>query len=105
PLGRFVYKHDDTRPAYFYSTGTGLAPLLSMIQNALLEKNTDRELKLYQGVRYQHDLFLDKELQELGKRYPNFKYYFYVSRPDDKWLGYRGYMNQHILAPDFDNEI
>lgn len=100
PLGRFVYQIGETRPAHFYATGTGLAPLMSMIKYALVTERTERPLQLLFGVRYEADLFLVDELELLAAEHSNFSCRIFVSRPSNEWQGERGYVNQYINEQD-----
>lgn len=82
PLGRFTYKESD-QILYFIATGTGITPFISMIRYALEKLNNKRQIKLLFGVRYQKDIFLHQEFNELSKKYSNFAYQYYISQPDE----------------------
>lgn len=108
PLGQFVYKPSE-RPAYFFSTGTGVVPFISMIKYALETEKTKREIKLFQGFRYAHDVFGQDVLDELDARFDNFEYILTLSKPDQSWQGKRGRITDHyaeqIQGMDFDAYI
>ncbi len=55
PKGRFMLEPDDQRAHLFISTGTGIAPFMSMIRT-LLHDGERRRIVLCQGVSYQSEL-------------------------------------------------
>jgi ferredoxin-NADP reductase len=96
PLGNFIYHPEEQRELYLYATGTGIAPLWSMLLEALEIHNTQRQIKLKLGFRFEHDLFYIDELNQLKQKYPNFDYELFMSRPESTWTGRQGYINQDI---------
>lgn len=91
PLGRFVVADDpdsvskETELA-LVATGSGLAPLYSMLQDLLQVKQDPRPITLYWGVRYVSDLFWTDDLEDLMEAFPNFKFHPVVSRPVPEWI-------------------
>jgi ferredoxin-NADP reductase len=55
PRGLFVLDRDDRRPRLFIGTGTGLAPLLAMLE-ALADRGDDVPSALVHGVSYRDEL-------------------------------------------------
>lgn len=96
PLGNFLYRPEADYPAYFFATGTGLAPLWTMLIEALQQLGTAREINLLLGFRYQEEIFYQTEIEGLAKQYKNFHYQIFVSRPTESWDGRVGYINQDI---------
>lgn len=88
PLGHFYYI-PDRKPVYFFATGTGIVPFLSMIRHELEEIKSNREVNLYFGVRYQSGLIELDLLNKLVQTYPNFHLNLYVSQ-DSEWEGNKG---------------
>lgn len=95
PLGRFVYKPED-RPVYFFATGTGITPFLSMIRHALDELKTERKITLYFGLRHEGDVFVADILQEYAEKYENFDFDICLSKPDGDWGGFCGRVTAKI---------
>ncbi|MCK4842040.1 MAG: 2Fe-2S iron-sulfur cluster binding domain-containing protein [Methylococcales bacterium] len=62
-------------------TGTGLAPLVGIIRDALIS-NHKGEIYLYQGCRHQQDIYLQDTLRELTEQHSNFHYTQCVSAGD-----------------------
>ncbi|MBL0421875.1 CDP-6-deoxy-delta-3,4-glucoseen reductase [Ramlibacter sp. AW1] len=57
PLGSFHLREDSDRPIVFLASGTGIAPILSMIGDAAL-RASNRSMRLYWGGRREADLYL-----------------------------------------------
>ncbi|WP_036661600.1 2Fe-2S iron-sulfur cluster-binding protein [Pandoraea sp. SD6-2] len=97
PLGGFGYHEDDYRPIVMVATGTGIAPLRSMLAEMLASGDTP-PIDLYWGGRTQHALYLHDELTRLAAQYEDFRYVPVLSRPDAAWPGARGYVQDAVLA-------
>lgn len=81
------------------STGTGLAPYISMLRTASTWTN-DRNITLIHGVRYVSDLAYRDEIARLSQEHAGkLKYYPVVSRPDKSWQGLQGYV-QHLFRAE-----
>lgn len=82
PAGLFTYKESDN-DIVFLATGTGIAPIYSMIKT-LLETNSvsDKKLKLFWGMKYEKDLYFLEELKELAEKYANFTMKICLSREE-----------------------
>lgn len=77
PAGDCFYdpaESDESIPLLLAGTGTGLAPLYGIINQAL-KKNHQGPITLYQGGRSPEALYYIMELSELAKRHDNFHYY------------------------------
>jgi CDP-4-dehydro-6-deoxyglucose reductase, E3 len=89
PAGNF-YVHDDlTRDHLFVATGTGIAPIRSMLMN-LFERKTTGAVTLYWGLRSQRDLYYQDELEVWARAHPKFSFTTTLSRPENGWSGERG---------------
>lgn len=86
PAGAFYLRDDAARDLLFVATGTGIAPIRSMIL-AQLERASSRSVTLFWGLRSQRDLYLQDELQALAQAHPTFSYVTTLSRPDPGWEG------------------
>jgi len=89
PTGAFYLREDPARDLLFVATGTGIAPLRSMLY-ALSERGFPRPVTLYWGLRSQRDLYYQDELEALARAHPNFSFVTTLSRPEDGWTGERG---------------
>lgn len=84
PAGTFVLQPELDRDLLFVATGTGIAPLRSMILAALPRQ---RRVTLFWGLRSERDLYFQEEWQALADTYPQFSFAITLSRPDGQWQG------------------
>lgn len=89
PAGSFFLRDDPTRHLLFVATGTGIAPLRSMLLTQF-ERHTGQPLTLFWGLRYERDLYYQDELAEWAKRCPKFSFITTLSQPGPEWTGARG---------------
>ena len=74
PLGSCFYlPGDPEQPLLLIGTGSGLAPLMGILRDALSQQHGG-EIHLYHGSRDVAGLYLVDELRELASQYPNFHY-------------------------------
>jgi ferredoxin/flavodoxin---NADP+ reductase len=76
------------------STGTGLAPYISMLRSQL-DFDPARSIAVVHGARHSWDLGYAAELQMLERVCPNFQYIPVISRPQNEhtpWGGRVGYV-------------
>lgn len=86
PAGAFYVRDDPARDLLFVATGTGIAPIRSMIEDRL-ERGFARRIALYWGLRSERDVYYQEELDVLARRHPNFSYVLTLSRPQGQWTG------------------
>jgi Na+-transporting NADH:ubiquinone oxidoreductase subunit F len=95
PFGKFINQNDEN--SLYVATGTGIAPIISIIKNRLKTEKTTKNLTLIFGVRNFEDLFLIEELDQLCSEFDNFEYLITLSNPTDDWNGLRGRVTEHII--------
>src|SRR5689334_16135731 len=93
PLGMFVLRQPP-RDSIFIATGTGIAPFRSFLQAHL--NTSSPAFTLIFGVRYESHLMYRAELEEMSLRYPHFRFWPTLSRPDAGWTGRRGHVQMHL---------
>jgi ferredoxin-NADP reductase len=81
-------------PALFVATGTGLAPLRSMLAEALAGEHSPFTLLF--GCRTEDDILWREELETWAARDARFRLEVTLSRPDAGWSGRRGYVQTHV---------
>ncbi len=81
------------------STGTGLAPYISMVRTSL-KTDPSRKFVILHGARYSRDLGYKSYLEDLEKSNPNFFYFPSISRPkeDTSWKGLTGYLQTILMS-------
>ena len=92
PHGNFLLKDPLDYEPIFMATGTGVAPLRSMIKY-LVHRNFAGQMWLLFGTRYEHALLYESEFRSLASARHNFHYIPTVSRPKD-WRGETGHIQQ-----------
>ena len=97
PLGNFRLHAEDYRPLLMVATGTGLAPIKSMLES-LMGDDDCPPVSLYWGMRTEADLYLHDEIQTWADRLYEFQYVPVLSRASDSWTGRRGHVQDAVLA-------
>ncbi len=89
------YLRAGNRPVLLIATGSGIAPLMSILRSSA-SKSVDREFHLYYGARTRSDLIFADELQRLEAQMPRFTFRPTLSAPlaGDEWRGAQGRVTQ-----------
>jgi CDP-4-dehydro-6-deoxyglucose reductase, E3 len=93
PLGTFFLREDSAKPIVFVASGTGFAPIKSVIEHAL-HKGITRPMTLYWGGRRPRDLYMDS----LARQWP----ITYVpvasdALAEDGWNGRTGFVHRAVM--------
>ena len=94
PLGTFVLRQPP-RDSLFVATGTGIAPFRSMLQAHLGPSLP--QITLIYGVRYESHLMYRPEFENLAARFPQFRFWPTLSRPEPAWTGRTGHVQTHLV--------
>ena len=78
PAGRFHLKQPVSDTLYFFATGTGIAPFISMFLQ-LTAQNYLGNVTLFYGIRHREDVLMVHNLDGFKSSLPNFKYELFVS--------------------------
>ncbi len=99
PFGDFILR-PPLRDTIFIATGTGIAPIRSMLHWLLVEeaRHQNRQLWLVFGNRTEKDIYYHKEFLRLAAEHVNFHYFPTLSRGSAEWNGLRGYVQDHVPA-------
>jgi ferredoxin-NADP reductase len=82
------------RERVYVATGTGIAPVRSMI-HTLATSGAPPPIWLFFGVRYEDEILYEAEWRRLAAAHPSFRFIPIVSRPKT-WTGDVGWV-QHLL--------
>ena len=93
PLGKFMLKTPIEEDFCFIGTGTGIAPLRSMINHIMENNIPHHNLYLVFGNRWEKDILYKREFEELAEKHPSFKFYPVLSRENPGWKGKQGYVH------------
>ncbi|WP_373823776.1 2Fe-2S iron-sulfur cluster-binding protein [Neisseria dentiae] len=96
PLGTFTLQ-EGGKPAILMATGTGFAPIRSILQQ-MAENGDTRAVHLYWGARHEADLYRLQEAADLVAQLPNARFTPVLSRSDAGWQGAQGYIQAHVAA-------
>ena len=98
PYGQFRLSGNDWRPALCVAGGTGLAPVMSLLEQAVATKDS-RAIRLFYGARKQDELYGLDRIQAFGTLLTDFEFTPVLSdEPDDSgWTGARGLVTD-VLA-------
>lgn len=104
PLGSFFMRPLAGLHLVFLATGTGIAPVKTMLEQLTTAPATDQPLSItvYWGGREPQDLYANP-----SEWHPIFRYVPVLSRAPDNWTGTRGYVQKALLAEasDFSNTV
>jgi len=95
PHGFFVLSPQHPGDVVFGATGTGVAPVLPMLDELRPRGEPGRRF-LHWGLRHESDLFLVPEVQAMC-RATDTDLHIHLSRPSDGWTGLRGRITAPIL--------
>ena len=98
PLGSFFLR-EDPKPIVFVASGTGFAPIKSVIEDSL-HKGITRPMTLYWGGRRPKDLYMNALCEGWAAQYPHIKYVPVISDalPEDHWTGRTGFVHRAVMA-------
>lgn len=107
PLGTFFLREDSDKPIIFVASGTGFAPVKSILEHAFHIRNlrgSERQMVLYWGNRTKADLYLADLVGSWQQKHDNFTFIPVLSEAlqTDNWSGRTGLVHQAVLE-DFDS--
>ncbi|MEP6607005.1 MAG: CDP-6-deoxy-delta-3,4-glucoseen reductase [Nitrosospira sp.] len=102
PLGTFFLREDSDKPIIFVASGTGFAPVKSILEHAFHVRNlrgNERQMMLYWGNRTKADLYMTDLAESWQQKHDNFTFIPVLSEalPQDNWSGRTGLVHQAVL--------
>jgi CDP-4-dehydro-6-deoxyglucose reductase len=94
PRGVFTMRGAREEPALFIATGSGLAPLRSMLADDLAQDAGGARALLF-GCRTEKDILWQRELDAWARGHARFRLDVTLSRGGEAWTGRRGYVQTH----------
>ncbi len=96
PNGLFVREDAERHEASLYvGTGTGVAPLRSMLEEELDREDGPPQILLF-GCRTTEDILFAAEWRARMIAQPRFQFVTTLSRGEPEWCGLRGYVQTHL---------
>ncbi|HVB47808.1 MAG TPA: CDP-6-deoxy-delta-3,4-glucoseen reductase [Burkholderiales bacterium] len=98
PLGTFFLREESGKPIVFVASGTGFAPIKSIIEHAL-HAGVARPMTLYWGGRRPQDLYLNALAEKWAAEHAGLKYVPVLSDalPEDHWQGRTGFVHRAVM--------
>jgi CDP-4-dehydro-6-deoxyglucose reductase len=98
PLGAFFLRRDSDKPIIFVASGTGFAPIKSIVLHAF-HTALPRQMVLYWGGRRPKALYRPALCQQWQRDHANFSFVPVVSDalPEDKWQGRTGLVHRAVM--------
>jgi CDP-4-dehydro-6-deoxyglucose reductase len=92
PIGKFTLPPSLDRDLCFIATGTGIAPLRSMIRYIIEQHIPHKHIYLVFGNRHESDILYRTEWEQLQTTHPQFTFIPVLSRAH-QWSGKHGYVH------------
>jgi NAD(P)H-flavin reductase/ferredoxin len=96
PFGEFYLRTGTDKPIVCLATGTGFAPIKSIIEDLFVRGNA-RSVRLYWGGRHRRDLYLANLAEKWSVRAPWLSFVPVLSEPDADWQGATGLVHEAVL--------
>jgi NAD(P)H-flavin reductase/ferredoxin len=96
PYGDFYLRSESQKPIVCLATGTGFAPLKSILED-MIKRGNEREVHLYWGGRRRQDLYMADLPEKWTARAGWLKFVPVLSEPDPAWKGATGLVHQAAL--------
>ncbi len=98
PLGTFFMREDSDKPMVLVASGTGFAPIKSIIEHAFHMGST-RQMVLYWGGRRPADLYMAELAGRWQQEHDNFSFIPVVSDAlaEDNWHGRTGFVHKAVM--------
>jgi NAD(P)H-flavin reductase len=94
PVGKFVLPETITTDLCFLATGTGIAPLRSMMHHLINNNIPFNNIYLVFGNRWQKDILYRTEMEQLAEQHEKIRFIPVLSREDvSTWGGRTGYVH------------
>lgn len=94
PIGKFTLPEKIDHDICFIATGTGIAPLRSMLHHIINNDMERKDIYFLFGNRKQSDILYRTEMEALEAKFPEFRFIPVLSREEPHhWRGRHGYVH------------
>ncbi|OLY83215.1 NADH-cytochrome b5 reductase 2 [Smittium mucronatum] len=99
PISKFPYTKNLYREIGMIAGGTGITPMLQVIDKALSDPSDNTVIKFLFGNTTEEDILLRSHLDNLAATYPTrFSVVHVISKPaDNSWTGETGHINEALI--------
>jgi len=98
PLPKLAYTANTKKEIGLIAGGTGLTPMLQIIEEVLNNPNDKTKITLLFANTTEKDILLKEKLDKLAADHKNFRVYYIVDKPSSSWKGFSGYVNKDVLS-------
>lgn len=97
PKGSFFFRESNKQHLIFLATGTGIAPVMAILEELISSKriNSLEKLWIFNGARYEQDLIWNSDKLN---NFANIEYIPVLSKPHQTWKGDIGYVQDILLT-------
>ena len=99
PKGVFYLREGD-EPVIMIAGGTGLAPMVSMLQALAASARNTLPILLCFGVNRPDDLYGVEQLEALRRQLPHLDLRMAMVEPDGTWTGHKGFVTDLVTEKD-----
>ncbi|WP_240655654.1 CDP-6-deoxy-delta-3,4-glucoseen reductase [Paraburkholderia phosphatilytica] len=96
PFGSFFVRDDSDKPMILLASGTGFAPIQSIIEHEL-QKGSGRQMTLYWGGRRPHDLYFDSLARSWADHGITYVPVVSDALSEDDWRGRSGFVHEAVM--------
>lgn len=97
PLGKLPYKPNFKKEIGMLAGGTGITPMLQVIEAILSNPADKTKITLVFGNISEVDILLKETLDALAAKHSNFKVVYTLDKPKDDWKGLKGHVNAEVI--------
>eukprot|EP00243_Klebsormidium_subtile_P004238 TRINITY_DN18069_c0_g1_i1.p1 TRINITY_DN18069_c0_g1~~TRINITY_DN18069_c0_g1_i1.p1 ORF type:complete len:353 (-),score=92.03 TRINITY_DN18069_c0_g1_i1:246-1304(-) len=96
PIPKLPIKENMKKSIGLVAGGTGITPMLQVIQQILKNPNDKTQVSLIYANNTEDDILLKNQLDQYAKEHPNFKVFYVVGKPKHKasWEGGVGFVSK-----------
>lgn len=97
PWSSLKYEPNMKKEIGMIAGGTGLTPMLQVIDKILSNPNDKTQVKLLFANVKEADILLRDRLEELAKKHSNFQVFYTLDKPAKEWKGFQGHVNEDMI--------
>lgn len=93
PLGTFFLRETSVQNLIFLATGTGIAPVKSILESLVSDGDPKKTITVFWGARKPEDFYLD-----ISSMFKGITYIPVLSRQNSIWTGAKGYVQDVLIS-------
>jgi cytochrome-b5 reductase len=107
---QFAYKANAKKQIGMVAGGTGITPMLQVLEEIVSNPNDKTEVSLLFANNTTKDILLQEQIDALARKNKNLKVTYVIDKPEAGWTGPTGYINADMLkkylpAPSADVQV